>query len=308
MKLLITRHDKIGDFITALPLAVAIKTQFPTTHITLLVSPVNEHFAKNLAFVDAVIVYEKTNFWGLLRRIRRERFDASISCFITTRLGWLLWLGNIATRIAPATKIAQIFFNRSISQRRSLVHMSEWQYNLELGMALFHDFNPTFTPPLLSFDVQKSTEKKVVFHSGSGGSTDGNLTLKEYIYLAKKASSLPNVTIYFTFGPDDEELKKELEKKLDFPATILPAFETILDFCKFLSDCALFVSTSTGPMHLAGAVNAPTLSFFGDSLFASSARWATISESSKQSNFTVPKNYDKTLIQKIERELLRVLS
>ena len=305
MKLLITRHDKIGDFITALPLAKAIKTQYPATRITLLVAPINAQFARTLPWVDGVIVYEKKAFWSLVRTLRREKFNASISCFITTRLGWLLFLSNIGVRIAPATKLAQVFFNRRITQRRSHVAMTEWQYNLELGMGLFPDFNPTFSPPLLTYETPANPqEKKVVFHPGSGGSTDGNLRLFDYMHLARLASTLPNIKVFFTFGPDDAALKKEVEKLLDFPAAVLPAFGTLEEFCRFLSTCALFVSTSTGPMHLAGAVNIPTLSFFGSSAFASSKRWAPVNDSKKQHNFMLEADYTLAPIEVALQEAL----
>ena len=305
MKLLITRHDKIGDFITALPLVKAIKTQHPATHITLLVAPINTQFARTLPWVDGVIVYEKKGFWSLVRTLRREKFNASISCFITTRLGWLLFLSNIGVRIAPATKLAQFFFNRRITQRRSHVAMTEWQYNLELGMGLFPDFNPTFSPPLLAYETPANPqEKKVVFHPGSGGSTDGNLRLFDYMHLARLASTLPNIKVFFTFGPDDAALKKEVEKLLDFPAAVLPAFGTLEEFCRFLSTCALFVSTSTGPMHLAGAVNIPTLSFFGSSTFASSKRWAPVNDPRKQHNFMLEADYTLVPIEVALQEAL----
>ena len=69
----------------------------------------------------------------------------------------------------------------------------------------------------------------------------------------------------------------------------------------------MFVSTSTGPMHLAGASNSQTLSFFGDSLFASSKRWATVSDEKYQNNFMINKNYTKEQYLQIENRLKEIL-
>jgi ADP-heptose:LPS heptosyltransferase len=60
-------------------------------------------------------------------------------------------------------------------------------------------------------------------------------------------------------------------------------------------------------MHLAGLSNTATLSFFGTSLFASSARWASISDKSKQHNFELPLDYDEELYVKIEDTLMEIL-
>ena len=38
-------------------------------------------------------------------------------------------------------------------------------------------------------------------------------------------------------------------------------------------------------MHLAGALNIKTISFFGESLFSGPLRWATVSKSTNQYNF-----------------------
>ncbi|RLA78742.1 MAG: lipopolysaccharide heptosyltransferase family protein, partial [Epsilonproteobacteria bacterium] len=74
------------------------------------------------------------------------------------------------------------------------------------------------------------------------------------------------------------------------------------------SKAKLFVSTSTGPMHLAGLTNTPTLSFFGENLFASSKRWATVSDKKFQNNFEVPKNYTKEFYDKIENKLMEIVN
>ena len=52
-------------------------------------------------------------------------------------------------------------------------------------------------------------------------------------------------------------------------------------------------------MHLAGALNIKTVSFFGNNLFASSKRWATVSETNKQLNIEIDKDYQQDLLKKI---------
>lgn len=308
MKLLISRHDKIGDFVVTLPLIKAIKEQYPQTHITVLVSKINVSFAQEIDFIDNVILYDKEDFIGTLQKIRAGKFDASISGFIDTRLGWLLFLSGIKKRIAPATKIAQLFFNQKIVQRRSKVEKTEWQYNMDLGKGLFPKLELTFSKPLLNIPVslEKSSVKKVVFHPGFGGSSDGNLTLNDYLALARSIRTSEH-EIIFTFGPDDGFSKTYISENLDFEATILDSKMSLMNFCQFLSGCEIFVSTSTGPMHLAGAVNIKTLSFFGENLFASAKRWATISDESKQNNFSVKAQYDKEVYLSIEKRLKEVI-
>ena len=305
MNLLITRHDKIGDFCVTLPLFKAIKEQYPNTKVTALVSKVNFEFAKNIEFIDDVILYDKNDLGKTLQTIKDKKFDASISAYIDTALGKMLFKSRIKKRVAPATKIAQIFFNKRVSQRRSRVEKTEWQYNLDLAKKIFPDIKLDFTRPLLNFEEKK--EKRVIFHPGFGGSSDGNLSLDDYLNLARSISN-SSYEIVFSFGPDDGVSKEYIEKKLDFKATIFDSRISLYEFTKYLACSSLFVSTSTGPMHLAGATNTKTLSFFGNSLFASSKRWATISKVENQNNFMLSADYSKEEYLKIEKRLEEILS
>lgn len=304
MNLLITRHDKIGDFVVTLPLFKAIKEQYPSTKLTALVSKINFEFAKSLDFIDDVILYNKNDLEKTLQDIKIRNFDISLSAYIDTDLGKLLFKSRIKKRVAPATKIAQFFFNKRIKQRRSKVEKTEWQYNLDLAKAIFPNIKLDFTRPLLKFNVKK--EKRVIFHAGFGGSSDGNLTLDDYISLARSIKN-SDYEVVFSFGPDDEKSKEYIKENLDFKVIIYDSKGTLLEFAKYIASSFLFVSTSTGPMHLAGASNTKTLTFFGDSLFASSKRWATISNKENQNNFMLDKNYTRDDYLKIENRLKEII-
>jgi len=309
MNILITRHDKIGDFITMLPVCKVLKEQTEHT-IVMLVAKVNVGLAKELDFVDDVIEYTD-NSKALLQTIKSYHFDVSISGYIDTTLGKILFKSRIPTRIAPATKIAQLFFNKRIKQRRSEVKMREFEYNLQLLKAFDESLVLEFERPLLKNTNMHSQagawerDDFIIFHAGFGGSSDGNLSLNDYLKLAKKASEFTKVI--FSFGPDDGESKKYIESKLDFEATIKDNFKSLMDFTKFIASSKLFVSTSTGPMHLAGMTNTPTLSFFGANLFASAKRWGTISDEGLQHNFTVGAGYGVEVYDGIENKLLNII-
>ncbi len=305
-RLLITRHDKIGDFVLALPLCKAIKIAYPQMQISVLVSKVNSDFAQSLDFIDNVILYGE-DFRETIANIKEQQFDASISCFIDSRLGYLLWRAAIPRRIAPATKLAQFYFNERIAQRRSWVEKTEWQYNLDLGRNLLKLNDPAFTPPLIQFQ-NVAPKNRVVLHPGSGGSSDGNLRIDDYLSLAKRASQVPELEVVFTFGPDDQETYHRIKSLLDFPATLIQSNMRLIEFCRFLAESRLLISTSTGPMHLAGAVNTPTISFFGDSLFASSKRWAAVSSTERQHNFMLGKDYSREILTNIEAAMLNTLT
>ena len=315
MNILITRHDKIGDFVTSLPLCYVVKKSNPDATIFALVSEVNIEIAKKIDFIDEVILYDRRNFWHMLKSIKAANITISISAFIDTRLGLLLFLSGIKSRIAPATKLAQIFFNKTLQQRRSLVEKTEIEYNLDLAKLLNSEIDLAYQAPLLKLDNKQEfrldnhlqVKKLILFHPGYGGSSEGNLTLDDYLTLSNTVRKLVNTQIIWVFGPDDLNAKEKVEGLIP-DSDIIYQPTTLLDYCYLIRDSELLISTSTGPMHLAGALNIKTVSFFGSNLFASPKRWAAVNETGKQLNIQVDENYSQDLFKNISELVIQKLN
>lgn len=299
MNILVVRNDKLGDFITALPTLYVLKHHNPANRIIALVAPLNRRLAESCDFIDEVIVDEGEDILGLAFKIKQAHIDASVTLFSNTRVALAQWISHIPIRIAPATKIAQIFYNRRITQRRSEVKMAEFEYNLELARTLFPDISLNFPQPLLEFDEDvynlfcneyRVTKPVIAFHPGFGGSSDANWTLAEYIELIHIAEANNHFDVVMTFGPDEEVLYNEAKTLLEGRVILYRSVGSIVDFAALLSRFKLFISTSTGTYHLASASGCETFTFFGDSRFASSVRWKSIGEESKQHHFMIPLN------------------
>ncbi len=298
MNIMVVRNDKLGDFITALPTLYVLKHHNPSNRLIALVAPLNRSLAEACPFIDEVIVDDKPDILELAYKIKRAEIDASITLFSNTRVALAQWIARIPIRIAPATKIAQIFYTHRIKQRRSRVEMAEFEYNLQLARVLFPEIALDFPKPLVHFERQKEayrtfcseqgiTKRVVAFHPGFGGSSDANWTLSEYIELVRLAEENPSIDVMMTFGPDEERLYNEAKSFLGESRVICYRSQgSVVDFAKVLSGMELFVSTSTGTYHLANMVGCETFTFFADTLFASSARWKSIGE--KQSHFMIP--------------------
>jgi len=78
-----------------------------------------------------------------------------------------------------------------------------------------------------------------------------------------------------------------------------------MDFATLISSFGLFISTSTGTYHLAAMVGTPTMTFFADTLFASSKRWKSISDEKIQNNRMIPLDISKRqeFFQSIKKEM-----
>ena len=301
MNILVVRTDKLGDFVTALPSMYVLKQYNPQNRMIACISPINEALAKSCEFIDEVIVDDpKSSIFELIKKLKNAKIDASITLFSNTRVAFAQFMLRIPQRIAPATKIAQIFYTDRVKQKRSEVKMTEFEYNIELTKTLFSEINLEYKKPLLEFEDARKvydvfcanndiSKDVVAFHVGFGGSSDANWNLDEYAILIREVLKQGKYQVVLTFGPDEKELYEEMQDRLKGEDIVFYlSLDGLIYFAKLISNFKLFVSTSTGTYHLASLVGCPTMTFFGDSLFASSKRWKAVGDERLQKHFMLP--------------------
>lgn len=318
MNILVLRTDKLGDFVTALPAMYVLKQYNRQNKIIACVAPLNKSLAESCDFIDEVIVDNGSDMLKFAAKLRRAKIDVSITLYSNTRVAIAQFLARIPKRIAPATKIAQIFYTKRVTQRRSRVEMAEFEYNLELTRALFGDIKLEYKKPLLEFDDAKKiyelfcenndVQKEIIaFHVGFGGSSDANWTLDEYEILIRQVITEDKYQVVLTFGPDEKELYEEMQKRLyDVNAIFYLSLEGLVYFAKLVSSFKLFVSTSTGTYHIASLVGTPTMTFFADNLFSSAKRWKSVGDIKLQKHYMIPKDKEKKekLFEEVKKELI----
>ncbi|GAK85510.1 ADP-heptose-lipooligosaccharide heptosyltransferase II [Vibrio ponticus] len=123
-KILVVRNDKIGDFMLAWPSFAMLKQSLPDCRITALVPNYTVALAELCPWIDEVMLDptkdgDKYAKQQLVENLKAAKFDAAINLFSTTYNAKLVWKAKIPYRLAPATKFAQIFYNKRIKQKRS---------------------------------------------------------------------------------------------------------------------------------------------------------------------------------------------
>ncbi|AGU58753.1 lipopolysaccharide heptosyltransferase family protein [Vibrio anguillarum] len=315
-KLLVIRNDKIGDFMLAWPSFAMLKASLPDCHITALVPSYTIALAELCPWIDAVMVDPTENASSAkknqcIQAIKQQHFDASINLFSTTYNALLVWKSRIPYRLAPATKFAQIFYNKRIKQKRSQSAKPEYEYNLDLVRAFLHDTGKEVvepSAPYLQFDQAKLVEQKsklatqlhldtskpwVFVHAGSGGSAN-NLSLEQYTQLVMGIDSKQEIIL--TAGPGEEvkaaQLKALIEEK-GGRAALYDKNEGLVDFSRSIACADIFIAGSTGPLHIAAAIDVPTVGFFPAKRSATPLRWRPLNSQGRHIAFCPPQAKDK---------------
>ncbi|HSC47164.1 MAG TPA: glycosyltransferase family 9 protein [Gammaproteobacteria bacterium] len=310
----------------AWPALALLRKNLPDAHIAVLVPAYTEPLARVCPSADEVIVDPKLkgewrNGRALTRLIKPRQFDAVVTLFSRFDTALAAWLTGIPLRYAPATKLAQVFYNHRIPQRRSRSEKPEYEYNLDLVKAFLagqgiDDIQPV-APPYLQFpdkEVQvleeafrreqriPSADRLIFLHSGHGGSAN-NLSLEQYAALARALGALPRIHFVLTAGPGEEVRAQKLSDQLaGVPHSIARSADGLVAFAKRLQFAALFISGSTGPLHIAGALNRPTAAFYPRRRSSTALRWQTANDPDKRLAFMPPETAEESDMAAIDVE------
>ena len=308
--ILVIRNDKLGDFMLAWPALSLIKKQYPESKVTVLIPSYTKPMAEICPWIDDCITDNQhksvlSDAVFLKNKIKNKIFDASISLFTESRTAIATFLSRIPLRLAPATKIAQIFSNRRLPQRRSQSSRPEHEYNTDLirffiklqGDRPIHlqqppylQFKETITQNLRARYITEhniSAETMlIIVHPGTGGSAI-NFSVKQYAELIKHIAKQIDAHFIITAGPGEDNTAQTLSSLiLDINHSVFISSEGLVEFSRFIAISNLFISGSTGTLHIAGALDIPTAAFYPARKSPTALRWQTLNQSSRRLAFS----------------------
>jgi len=291
---LVVRTDKIGDLLLSLPVAEAIKEACPDARVTYLVSPATAELAGACPFVDAVLRYDETRpgprpLFEIASVIGRTRPDVALFLRPTLRTALGAALAGVPVRVGTSYRYYSGLFTRRVREHRSVAARHEIQYNLSLLEALVPLEDRARLPRIRlpegsrAYAQQALRERNlqpgpfVVVHPGSARSAR-NLPAAAYAELADAVESNFGIRVLLTAGSEEAGLVELIRGRMRTVPAVLAGAPGLLDLAAVISQACAFVSGSTGPMHLAGAVGTPTVSFFSPVRSCSPRRWQPVGE------------------------------
>lgn len=313
-KILMVRRDKIGDFILALPAFALLKSSLPTVKVHALVSGYTAELAEYCPWIDTVVREPDTNagmggVWDLVTSLRSNRYQATIVLHPAPHVGLFLWAARIPYRLAPTTNASLVFYTHRCIQRRSRSVKPEYMYNLDLVLHFLKSrgvqVDPSITPPYLRFPADEVNQLRrelleryqipahhrlVFIHPGSGGSTR-NMSPEQYVRLGSAIAERRECSLILTAGPGEQGLARRIADDLrarSHPTVVFASEQGLLHFARHIACADLFISGSTGPLHIAGALNRPTAGFYSRRQVGSPLRWQTLNDPNKRLSFTPP--------------------
>ena len=336
LRVLVVRNDKIGDFMLAWPALALLKAA--GCHVTVLVPSYTEPLARLCPSVDEVIVDPGSEVTDsqeqqLQQALADGDFDASLTLYSTWRVGQLLRRAGITYRLAPATKLTQFLYNKRLVQRRSQSSKPEWEYNLDLAAKLLKDHNLPIGyvgSPYLQVDDNARQQRRaelaqtlalpadhawLMVHVGSGGSANNLSAAQCEDLIAALARQLPGWVFLLTGGPSERVLVDRVMSQLinrQVPVAVCPNHD-LTEFVRDIAAADAFMAGSTGPLHIAGALDVPTIGFYPLRRSATSLRWQTLNSPKRRmavsptSSMPNPESFEGLDIESVASDIARWL-
>jgi ADP-heptose:LPS heptosyltransferase len=293
--LLMIRTDRIGDVILSLPLAEIVKRKYPGCKVSFLVREYTSYLVKDNPFIDHVLVLKERNNKILIKEnisaLKQKDFDTCIIVYPTFFLALTIFLSGIKNRIGTGYRWYSFFFNSKVFEHRKYAEKHELEYNI--GLLRQIGISENVSPGNINFHLKVKEEEKnfiknllekndvslknriVIIHPGSGGSSI-DLPIEKMILLTQKLSEIENLQILITGNKFEAGLcgkfvvntsVKNLAGKLNLSQ--LSVLISIVD---------LFISNSTGPIHIAAALDKYVIGFYPKILACSMERWGPYTE------------------------------
>jgi len=290
-KILVLRPDRLGDVILTLPVIRNLKEAFPEASITYLCTDYTSQILESYSLISDLIIYDKNNahkgiskIVALSRELREHNFDMAIHLLPRYPLALSTYLAQIKYSVGTGFRWYSFLFTHRQYDHRKHNQYHEAEYNLRLlkkigiDSTFHHDVYSYFNFSQTLIDsVQKIITYKfksrpfIILHPGSGGSSiDWPMT--HFLKLIQILNKWGKYDVGVTGVAAEKEFLTPLyESDLNF-VDLVGNFD-LNELAIVLKKADLFISNSTGPLHLAVAMGTKILGFYPNSPGLGPRRW-----------------------------------
>lgn len=285
-RFLLSRTDRLGDLVLSTPVAATLKKEFPECEVFFLARDYAAEILDLHPHVDGVLrvdsLGEMLRAKQLTKLLRSYEFDAVLALYPRPELAWAFYRAGIPLRIGTGYRWYSALFNRRVYEHRKDARRHEAEYNLQLlrpvgivdaPVEFHYRFDAAHEQALAEKMKQWNLhEPYVVIHPGSGSSSR-DWPLEYFAELAVHFSRERKMQLVLTGSAHEKNLTAFIQTQTDGTALDLAGRLSLTELAGVLRHAVLFVSNSTGPLHVARMMKTPVLAFYPPIRACRPERW-----------------------------------
>ena len=289
MIILIIKLSAIGDVVQTLPALEAIKTIYPESTLTWLVEEPAAGILEDHPLIDIVLVSRRKIWFRMLRNpltamqgltrifhflvdLRRSQYDIAIDFQGLFKSGVLIGLARARRKIGfdRTRELSYLFLNERIPAYDIEKHALERYLDVARYLGA-KDIHATCTLPIhreLTLIRQKveaiKPQGKLLIVINPAARWKSKLwPERNFAMLADRLVREKHAVVVFTGSREDRELNRNILSMMEEQALNWAGETTLKELAALAHHADVFISTDTGPMHLAAAAGVTVLALFG---------------------------------------------
>ncbi|MBI3351899.1 MAG: lipopolysaccharide heptosyltransferase II [Nitrospirae bacterium] len=280
-RILIRTPNWIGDAVLSIPAMTAVRKHFRNSKISILgPDSVIQLLLENKIADDFISLDNNYRSVGgklrLIQNLKKQRFDLAILFQNAFEAALITFLSSIRYRYGYNRDGRGFLLTDPVPFFSKSEKIHQLQFYLNLVKPLI-GVEPVFEKPVLKISEREKARARILFEE------EGILENKKMIgmnpgaaygsakrWLPERFSQLGDRLIRETqsqvvfFGSSSETaLVKKIQSQMTEKSFALTGKTNLRELIAAIARCSWFVTNDSGPMHIASALNIPTLSIFG---------------------------------------------
>lgn len=297
MHVVVFRTDRIGDLVLTLPAAEAIRRRHPDARVTFVVQHYTRELALRAPFIDEIIAIsdrDTRDVRACARMLAEHGFTHAVFAYPRPGLARAARRAGIPVRIGTGYRWYSLLFTDRIREHRHDAARHEAAYTIRLLAPLGVTADEVPAPRLRVFDADAAAARAVLgasgigegapfvtMHPGSGGSAK-DWSAGRFGALARALRAEDAATRVLVTGTHNERaLMEQVAREGGAGVHVLAEDVQLPVLSAVLSKTMLFLSNSTGPLHIAAAHGVPVVGFYPFETPCHPRRWGPIGTQSR---------------------------
>ncbi len=281
-KILVLRYRSIGDILLSNPTLKALRDKFPDAEIHFLADDLFEDLMRNNPNIDKVIAHQRNADnnglgakWADIKLLRDQEYDLAVDLQTGPRGAYTTWLCGAKIRMGHPYRFRnRLCYNIYGDPPQPDDHTWQVQFRTILPLEVECPEKPEFlldVPDSEMKSIRKLLENEglqfdrpvVLIHPGARVQIK-RWPAEQMGQLARWLVDKKNKAVILAGNDADEDEIMEIRKASGYA---LPYF-TQLDLnqlAALIKTSNMLICNDSGPMHMAGVLNVPTVALFGPS-------------------------------------------
>jgi len=289
MKILIVKLSAIGDVVQALPALEALKRTFPQSEIDWVVEESASGILEGHPYIRRLLVSRRKTWSrmlcrlstcmpamqavaGFFRELREQKYDIAIDLQGLLKSGVIIAAARAVRKLGfdGTRELAYLFLNERMPAYDREQHALERYLDVARYLGAV-DPSPSCTLPIARErtlvqtrlnGLMRNGRKLVVINPVARWKTK-LWDERKFAGLGDRLAVERNALVIFTGSPDDRTTTDRIVKMMATPAVNWAGETTLKELAALASQADLFITTDTGPMHLAAAAGVKVVALFG---------------------------------------------